>query len=59
MNKWLLLMLRQALKLASPAILDNLREMVQDMCEKAEKTENPWDDILCDFLQTIVGTPKK
>lgn len=57
MNKFLMLLLGQAMKKASPAIVANLREMVQNMVERAAETENPWDDIIMNLLQLLVGKP--
>ncbi len=57
MNKWLWTILRGALEKATPAILENLRQLVQEMVEKAKKTPNPWDDVFCGLLQMIVGKP--
>jgi len=57
MEKWLATLIKQALKLASPAVVKNLREAIQKMVDHAETTENPWDDIIAFLLQMIVGKP--
>ena len=57
MNKFLLMIISQALGAASPAIVASIRQMVQDMVERAAETENPWDDLICGLLQTLVGKP--
>lgn len=57
MEKWLVQILAQALRLASPAVVKNCRESVEKMVEHAATTENPWDDILAWILQMIVGKP--
>ena len=57
MNTWLFTILRKALDMASPAIVENLRQLVAEMVAKAEETPNPWDDVFCGLLQLIVGKP--
>ncbi|MCK4958173.1 MAG: hypothetical protein KAT00_02210 [Planctomycetes bacterium] len=57
MEKFMLMLVRKALESASPQIIASIRAMVQEMVERAEKTENPWDDIVCGLLQMVVGKP--
>ena len=57
MEKWLVTILQQAKKMASPAVLENIRKAVQQMVDHAATTDNPWDDILAWILQMIVGKP--
>lgn len=57
MNKFLLAIIARAVAAASPEILENLRQLVQEMVAKAETTENPWDDIICGMVQMLVGKP--
>lgn len=57
MDRWLLLIIQQALAAASPRIVASLRGMVQEMVERAVETSNPWDDVVVGLLQTIVGKP--
>ena len=57
MNKWLFTILRGALDAASPEIVENLRQLVQEMVVKAKATPNPWDDVFTGLLQLIVGKP--
>lgn len=56
-NKWLFTILAQAQGLASPAIIENIRQLIQEMVDKAEKTPNPWDDVICGLIQSLVGKP--
>ncbi|KKN18852.1 hypothetical protein LCGC14_0951610 [marine sediment metagenome] len=55
MERWLITILANAKKMASPAILENIRESVQQMVNHAKTTENPWDDIFAWIMQMIVG----
>ena len=57
MNKWLFIILAKAIAAASPQIVENIRQLMQEMVDKAAKTENPWDDVICELMQTIVGKP--
>jgi len=57
MDKFFLLILRNALAHASPALLANLRGFVAGQVVEAEKTPNPWDDLAWGVLQLIVGKP--
>ena len=57
MEKWLVTILKQAILMASPAILENFRKSIQEMVEHAATTDNPWDDIFAWILQMIVGKP--
>jgi hypothetical protein len=57
MEKWLVTIIKQAIKMASPAIIENLRRTVQEIVDHAATTENPWDDILAWILQLLVGKP--
>jgi len=57
MSKWLFIILSTAIQSASPAIVENVRQLMQEMVDKAKKTDNPWDDVICDLLQLIVGKP--
>lgn len=57
MEKWLVTILDQAKRMASPSILENIRQSIQEMVDHAATTENPWDDIFAWILQMIVGKP--
>lgn len=57
MNQWLFIILGKAIECASPAIVENLRQLVQEMVDKAAKTDSPWDDVLCGLVQMVVGKP--
>jgi hypothetical protein len=57
MEKWIFTILRHALQMASPKIIEDLRRLVADMMDRAEKTPNPWDDIIIGMIQMIVGKP--
>ena len=57
MDKWVLVVILKALASASPRIVAALRQMVQELVDRASETENPWDDVLTELLQTIVGKP--
>lgn len=57
MNKWILTVLTRIIAMASPEILEGVREMVQTMIAKAAATPNPWDDILVGLLEMLVGKP--
>ncbi len=59
MNKWLFTILRNALTMATPQILEDLRKTVQDMMDRAKETVNPWDDIFIGLLQLIIGKPNQ
>jgi hypothetical protein len=56
-SKLLFTVLTKALAMASPEICEGIRQFVQEMVERAEKTPNPWDDVFCDLLQGVVGKP--
>jgi len=58
MDKWLYTMLKTALTVASPELVEGIRVNVQGMVQAAKKTANPWDDALAGFLQMIVGKPR-
>jgi hypothetical protein len=57
MNKWLFTLLAQIVGQVTPQILADLREAVEAMVQKAEKTPNPFDNIFTGMLQMIVGKP--
>ncbi len=57
MNKFIVLVIMKALAAASPQIVQSLRQAVQEMVDRAHKTENPWDDVATELLQTIIGKP--
>ncbi len=57
MNKFLLTVLTKIIAMASPEILEGVRQMIQQMVEKAAATPNPWDDIFVGMLQMLVGKP--
>lgn len=57
MNRWLFTILSKAISLASPSIIENLRQLVEEMMVKAEGTPNPWDDIIVGMIQMLVGKP--
>jgi hypothetical protein len=57
MDRWIFLIIANALKHASPAIIEDLRRMVADMMTRAEATPNPYDDMFVGLLQMIVGKP--
>lgn len=57
MGKFLLMMLMNAMKMASPSIIASIQAQVDDMVRRAKETTNPWDDVFCAFLQQIVGKP--
>ncbi len=58
MNKWILTVLTRIIAMASPEILEGVREMVQVMVAKAAATPNPWDDIFVGLLEMLVGKPR-
>lgn len=57
MDKWLYTMVKTALTLASPELVEAIRVNVKMMVDAAKKTANPWDDALAGFLQMVVGKP--
>lgn len=57
MNKWLFTILVNALNMASPQIVEGIRTAIQAMVDHAKTTPNPWDDVLANLFQTIVGKP--
>ena len=57
MNRWLFTILAKAIQMASPQIVGDIRRLVAEMAVRAEKTENPWDDIIVGMIQMIVGKP--
>ena len=57
MDKWFYAIIKGAVSMASPEILDGIRQSVQDMVDRAKKSPNKWDDMLAGFLQMIVGKP--
>lgn len=57
MNRFLLMLVQQALKNASPVIVSSIRQMVEEMVQRAAETPNPWDDIIVGLLQMLVGKP--
>jgi len=50
--------LKLILASATPDIIEQLRKVVAEFKASADKTPNPYDDMLADFLQAIVGKPK-
>lgn len=56
-EKWMVTILKHAMQMASPSIIENIRKSVQEMVDHAATTENPWDDIFAWLLQVIVGKP--
>jgi len=59
MDKWFYALIKAAIGMASPEIINGIRLSVQEMSDRAKKTSNKWDDILVGFLQMIVGKPGK
>ena len=49
--------IRQMLGSVSANLLVNLREFAVKFREDARATENPWDDILADFMCGLLGIP--
>jgi len=47
--------LARAMALASPQIIECLRNMAIEFSQKAESTPNPVDDILADIFKALVG----
>lgn len=43
---------------ATPEIIEQIRQLVADFKVKTDETANPYDDMLADFMQAIVGKPK-
>lgn len=58
MGKWIMLMARQVLTVATPEIAKTTCSMLDELEEKAKQTPNPWDDILVGTLKTILGCSK-
>ncbi len=50
--------LKLILRNATPNIIEQIRQLVADFKAKTDETPNPYDDMLADFLQAIVGEPK-
>ena len=57
MDKWLYAMIKNALLVASPELVEGIRVAVANLSDRAKKTSNPWDDALMGFLTMIVGKP--
>ena len=55
MEKFLVTLIVNVLSNASPVIKDALKGVARDLKEKAEKTPNPWDDILANLFGSIAG----
>lgn len=52
-------MAAQILGSVSVNLLIQLKEFAEKFREDARKTENPWDDILADFMCGMLGVPAK
>lgn len=50
-------MVAQMLGSVSENLLVNVREFAVKFREDARATENPWDDILADFICGMLGIP--
>jgi len=59
MNKWLWKLITLVLVQASPQIREHLCSLLTDLAKTAAKTENGWDDVLVDMLQTLLACPEK
>jgi len=57
MSKWLWKLLELILVQASPQIREQLCVLLSDLKQKAEATENPWDDVLVGVLRTVLNCP--
>jgi len=55
MRKLLLKILLEVLSVATPEIRNQICEGLKEIRKKAEKTPNPWDEILIDVLITLLG----
>ena len=52
---WLAKLLATILPMVTPAIRDELFELLKKLHEKALKTDNPFDDYLTQFLLDLFG----
>jgi len=58
-GKFLFDILMKTFAVASPEIMEGIRNGVADMVKRADETANPWDDFAVGLLQMIVGKPKE
>lgn len=58
MKKWLWKLIQLVLSVASPEIRKMCCEMLKEMEAKAAATDNPWDDVLVQLLQTVLDCPE-
>ncbi len=57
MNKWLLVLLAEILKLVSPQLRTALVELVNRLEAQAKETPNQWDDIFVGLLKFVLLIP--
>ncbi len=57
MNKWLLVLLAEILKLISPQLRTALVELVNRLEAQAKETPNQWDDIFVGLLKFVLLIP--
>lgn len=53
--KIIITLLPTILSNVTPLIRDNLNELIKQLEEKARKTPNPIDDLLVDFLKSLLN----
>lgn len=58
-RKFIQQIVEQMLGSVSENLLVTIREFATSFREDAEQTENPWDDILANFMCGLLGIPPK
>lgn len=53
----LVTVLKPILNILTPMIREELEKLAIKFWEKAETTDNPWDDFIAEFILRILGMP--
>jgi len=59
MSKLLLRVIKLVIKQATPDIRGLVCRALESAAVQAKKTENPWDDLLIELLQSVIESPDK
>lgn len=59
MNPWIMQLVLLVIKQVSPQLRAAICGMLTDLKKQADKTDNPWDDVLVGLGQTLLDCPDK
>ena len=59
MNKWLVQIVFLVVKQVSPHLRTAICGMLAQLKQEAEKTDNPWDNVLVGLGQSLLDCPEK